>query len=184
MIGKKKSKVNNDGTCVWIDSVGSIKLRIFKIIEQKDKNVKIDFGNDEVYIIRKDNIRGKRVMIYQTADEKIHVQNPNNWKNLDLKKYGIQELKFNLQNFAIQEGRASIHRWTLPKDRISQLLPYFKFMIIAITVGVMAWGAMKFGIYVFEVVMNSRTLDCASILPKVQVPLGAVIPNATVPLGV
>jgi hypothetical protein len=184
---KKKVESGPDGTCVWITPVGSIQLRTFKIIGKKEDKIKIDFGNNEVYIIKKDNIRAKRVMIYKTEDGSIHVQNPNNWKNIDLKKYKIKELRFNLQNFALQEGKSAIHRWTVPLDRIARLAPLFKLLFICIAIGVMGWGAFKFGVSVLDVVMSSRTLSCSSVLPKAQVPLGVVaevVKNVTVPLGV
>ena len=114
--------------------------------------------------------------------EKINVQNPNNWKNIPLKKYKIKELRFNLQNFALQEGRASIHRWTIPPDRIARLSPLFKLLMICIAMGVMGWSALKFGAYALDVVMKSRLYDCVKVLPKMPSPIGAII-NATTPIG-
>ena len=54
---KKEIEHVSDGTCVWINPVGSIQLRTFKITGQKEGNVKIDFGRDETYIIKKDYIK-------------------------------------------------------------------------------------------------------------------------------
>jgi hypothetical protein len=175
MFSKKKQTTKESGTAVWINEVGSIQLRIFKIIKKEDNKAEIDFGNNETYMVNSDNIRGKRVLVYKLANGKIKVQNPNKWKNLDLKKHGIKELRFNLQNFALQEGKASIHRWTIPPDRITKLSPLFKLLMICIAIGVMAYGAMKFGTYVLDVVMKSRLLPCSDVLPKMPAPIGAVV---------
>ncbi len=180
----KKQKSNEEGTAVWINEVGSIQLRVFKILERKNGNVKISFGEEESYIIKESNIRIKRVLIYKTADGKIHTQNPNNWKQLDLKKYGIKELRFNLQNFGLQEKKSALHRWTLPPDKLTKLSPLFKLLMICIAVGVIGWAGFKSSTYALEVVMNSRILDCAQVLPKTPVPIGAIIENITAPIGV
>lgn len=173
---KKVKKIDSSkGTAVWVDEFGTLSLRVFTIIGKKEKKVKIDFGNSEVYIINARNIRAKRVIIYKTEEGKIKVQNPNKWKDINLKKYNIKELRFNLQNFGIQEGKASIHRWTLPKDVISKLAPLFKLLVICIVIGVIGWASLKFGTYVLDVVMKSRLLDCGAVLPRQQVPIDAPV---------
>ena len=177
----KKNKVEkNQGTCVWIDCVGSIKLRVFNMIKSEEDKVIIDFGNNEQYKINNKNIRAKRCMIFSTSEGKIIVQNPDNWKNINLKGYDIKELRFNLQNFSLQEGKSAIHRWTLPKDTISKLSPLFKLLMICIVIGVLGWAALKFGTYVLDVVMKSRLIDCSQIIPQVQIPIGT---NITIPVG-
>jgi hypothetical protein len=179
MFGNKKVEKNN-GTAVWIDDVGSIKLRVFNIVSSDEEKTIIDLGNNERYSIPRRYIRAKRVMIFKTSSGKIIVQNPDNWKNIDLKGLGIKELRFNLQNFSLQEGRSAIHRWTLPKDTISKLSPLFKLLMICIVIGVIGWASLKFGTYVLDVVMKSRLIDCNQIIPKIQIPIGT---NMTIPVG-
>ncbi|MCK9430522.1 MAG: hypothetical protein M0R17_11020 [Candidatus Omnitrophica bacterium] len=176
---KKDNK--NLGTCVWIGSVGEIKLRIFTIVKEDQDKTTISFENNEQLIIPRKFIRAKRVMIFKTSEGKIIVQNPDNWKRINLKEYNIKELRFNLQNFSLQEGKAAIHRWTTPKDAISKLSPLFKLLMICIVVGVIGWAALKFGTYVLDIVMKSRLLDCSQIIPRVQIPIGT---NISVPVGV
>lgn len=183
MFGKKKF-TEERGTCVWINEVGALKIRIFKIVGRKEDKVKIDFGNNETYITKERNIRAKRMLIYKTTKGKVIIQNPDKLKKINLKKYNIKELRFNLQNMAIQEGRSAIHRWTLPADRLTKLSPLFKLLMICIVVGAIGWASMKFGTYVLDVVMKSRLYDCSFVLPKVnEVPIGAIISNATAPVG-
>ena len=67
---KKKNKKIVQGTCVWINEVGSIKTRVFKIVGVRDKNIKIDFGKGETYLIKKDHVRLKRIVIFKTSDGK------------------------------------------------------------------------------------------------------------------
>jgi hypothetical protein len=179
----KKKQQTEEGTAVWINEVGSIQLRVFKIIGRKEGQVKIEFDNEEVYTIKESNIRMKRVLIYKTSDGKIRVQNPNKWKDINLKKYNIKELRFNLQNFALQEGKSAIHRWTVPPDRLTKLSPLFKLLMICIAVGVMGWAIVKYGTGLLSVVMNSRLLDCAQVLPKTPIPIGAIVENVTAPIG-
>lgn len=180
---RKKTAQNQGspkGTCVWVDEVGAIKLRVFDVIKSEEGKITINFENGEQYIIPKKCVRAKRVLIWNKSDGKIIVQNPDKWKDIDLKKHKIKELRFNLQNFALQESKASIHRWTIPKDTITKLSPLFKLLMICIVIGVIGWSAMKFGSYVLEVVMQSRVADCASVLPKTQIPIGT---NLTAPIG-
>lgn len=170
------------GTCIWITEFGSIKRRVFTILGRKDDKVKIDFGN-EILIINAKSIRANRVIIYKTSKGKIIVQNPDKWKDIDLKKYGIKELRFNLQNMALQEGRAAIHRWTLPQDRLAKLSPLFKLLMICIVIGVIGWSALKFGTYVLDVVTAARSADCMSVIPRlIETPIG-VPTNVTQPIG-
>lgn len=190
---KQQETAKGQGTAIWIDEFGAIRPRVFNITGEKEDRIKIDFGNDETYIIPKRNLRARRCMIYKLSDGKIRVQNPDKWKDIDLKKYGIKELRFNLQNFALQEGRAAIHRWTIPPDKITKLSSLFKLLMICVVIGVIGWAAMKFGAHVLDVVSASRILECSQVLPKAQVPLGAItepigaavsnITNATAPIG-
>lgn len=169
-----KKPAFEEGTCIWINETGGIRPRVFRIIEDVDDKVIIDFGNGEAYKVRRRNIRAKRLVIWQTKNE-IKVQDPDRWKDMALKKYDIKELRFNLQNFAIQEGRASIHRWTLPLDKITKLSPLFKLLMICLVVGVIGWAAMKFGTYALDLVMKSRIIDCNSIIPRPPVPIGVPV---------
>jgi hypothetical protein len=169
------------GTCVWINESGAMKLRVFTIIARKESKVKIDFGNNEVLIVQQKNIRANRMVIFN-INGRIIVQNPDKWKEIDFKKYNIKELRFNLQNMAIQEGRAAIHRWTLPLDKLAKLSPLIKLLLICIVVGVIGWASLKFGTYVLDAVMKSRLLECSQVLPTVsEIPIG-VITNST-PIG-
>lgn len=177
MFGKKKDKSTKEqGTAIFINEVGSIKPRVFNILERKDGLIKVDFGNGEIYNVKEKYLRIKRVVMFKTSSGKVIVKNPDNWKNIDLKKYDIKELRFNLQNFGLQEGKSAIHRWTLPPDTLTKLSPLFKLLIIAIVVGVVGWAAMKFGTYVLDVVMKSRLYDCSQVLPKPPIPIGAISP--------
>lgn len=177
-----KNKVEkNQGTCVWIGESGEIRLRVFNIILTEGEKVTIEFeDNKKKYIIPRKYIRAKRVMIFNPSEGRIIVQNPDKWKDVDLKSKGIKELRFNLQNFAFQEGKSAIHRWTLPKDIITKLSPLFKLLMICIVIGVIGWASLKFGSYVLDVVMKSRVLDCVQLIPKVQIPIGT---NITIPVG-
>ena len=184
---KKKEKfLEEDGTAVWIETTGAILIRLFKIIKRENNLVTISFGNNERYSFNENYLRKKRVLIYKTLKGVI-IQNPDKWRDLDFKKYGIKALKFNLQNFSIQEGKAANHRWLLPEDLIKRLSPLFKLLMICIAVGVIGWASMKFAGLVLEKVLPSRLADCANILPKVPNPLGSnitsIISNFTKPLG-
>lgn len=178
-----KKQINN-GTAVWINEVGAIKLRVFNVLkEDKEKGkVLISFDNDESYWIQKGNIRAKRTIIYQKKDGKMISQNPDNIGRIDLDAIGIKTLRFNLQNSSLQESRSAIHRWTTPKDAIDKLSPIFKLMFICIAVGVMGWAALKFGGVALDAIMRSRLMDCAQLLPKAPNPIGTII-NGTIPIG-
>ncbi|MDD4110150.1 MAG: hypothetical protein PHS54_01200 [Clostridia bacterium] len=178
-----KKQINN-GTAIWIDSVGAIKPRVFNVIkEDKEKGkVLISFNKDEVYWIKKGNIRAKRIIIYQKRDGSLISQNPDNIGRIDLDAIGIKTLRFNLQNSSLQESRSAIYRWTSPKDTINKLSPIFKLMFICIAVGVMGWAALKFGGMALDAIMRSRLMDCAQLLPKAPSPIGTII-NGTIPVG-
>lgn len=179
-----KNKVQAyDGTCLWIDNVGAPNTRLFKVypVQSNKNDVVIDFGNNETYTIDRKYIRGKRLIIYKMSSGKIVIQDPNKWSNVDLDEEGIKELRFNLQNFGIQEGKAALHRWTMPKTAMDKLLPLFKLLFICIAVAVIGWAAIKGGTYVLDTVVKSRTMDCASIITKNLIPIG--VSNSTTPLG-
>ena len=63
---------------------------------------------------------------------------------------------------------------------IEELSPLFKVLLIAIAVAVIGWAAFKFAAVVLEKALSSRLGDCASIIPKVPLPIGA---NTTTPFG-
>jgi len=98
-----------------------------------------------------------------------------------LKAQGIKELRFNLQNFSIQEGSSALHRWTLPQTTMDKLLPLFKVLFICIAVAVVGWSAFKFSTYVLDIIVKSRILPCETIFPNIPIPIGAM--NSSVPLG-
>jgi len=180
---KKKNKkqiIKNEGTSIWINEVGGIKIRIFKIEKDEGGYLNLIFSESERYKVKEKNLRAKRILFYKTSSGRVIVQDPEQWKNIKFNEFGIKELRFNLQNFGLQESKAAIHRWTIPKDMITKLSPLFKLMFICIVVGVACWSVGKFGTYVLEVVMNSRLMDCSNVLPQVSSPIGA---NAQVPIG-
>jgi len=182
-----KKQTKNLGTCVFIDEVGAINLRVFEILQTENDYSTIKFQDNPNELpckVPRRFIRGKRVMIMKDSNGKIYVQNPDNWKKIDLKSKGIKELRFNLQNFSLQESKASIHRWTLPKDTLSKLSPLFKLLMICIVIGVIGWASLKFGTYVLDVVMKSRLMDCSQLIPQVQIPIGTAINTSIVtPIG-
>lgn len=171
------------GTALLINESGAMKKVVFDILGRKDGKIKIKFPTNEVLILDEKNIRGRRVVIFRTSTGKLIVQNPDKWKTINLKEYGIKDLRFNLQNFGLQEGKSAIHRWTLPPDKIAKLAPLIKLLFICIVVGVIGWSAMKFGTYALDLVMKSRVLDCSQVIPRVlETPIGAIT-NST-PIGV
>ena len=179
---KKKEKFIGDGTCLWVSETGAISYRVFKLIKSEEKGkVVIDFGFNETYLINSSNIRAKRIIIYKTSTGKIICQNPDKWSDLDLKSKGIKEFRFNLQNFSFQEGKAAVHRWTLPKTTMDKLMPLFKILFICIAVAVTSWAAFKFGTYVLDMVVKARVMDCGTLIANSPVPIG--VSNTTVPLG-
>ena len=93
---KTKTKTKK-GTAIWVNEIGSIKSRVFNILERnkEEGTVLIGFSKTETYWIKKRNIRGKRVVIYKKSDGKIVSQNPDSWGRIDLKKMGIKTLRFN-----------------------------------------------------------------------------------------
>lgn len=182
MFKKSKPQVNS-GTAIWINEVGAMQTRIFKILEVKDKKIHISFGKGEKYLIKESHLRAKRIIIYKTSSGKIITQDPEKWKDIGLKDYGIKELRFNLQNFSLQESKAAIHRWTTPKDMMDKLSPLFKLLFICIAISVIGWAILKFGVYVLQVVMDSRLLDCSAIVPKVPVPIDVITTTPIIPIG-
>ncbi len=186
---KKNKQSEDSGTAIWINEVGSIKPRVFKIRDRSEGKVTLDFGNNETYRVLERNMRQKRLVMWKTSEDKVIVQNPDRWKEINLKEHGIKELRFNLQNMGIQEGKAAIHRWALPSDKLTKLSPLFKLLMICIVIGVIGWASMKFGTYVLDVVMKSRLIDCAQVLPNYipePIPIDAITTNVTqqAPAGV
>jgi len=177
-------KTVKKGTAVWISEIGAIKTRVFDVKEEnkEKKTVLIAFSPKESYWIKKQNIRGKRVVIYKKSDGSIVSQNPDGWGRLDLNAQGCKTLRFNLQNSSLQESKSAIHRWTNPKSAIDKLTPIFKLMFICIAVGVIGWAAFKFGGHILDTVVRSRIMDCSELLPKVSNPVGAII-NNSMPVG-
>jgi len=176
-------KIKSSGTVLWIDEVGIITLRVFNIIKKDKikKTVVIALSPTEKYEIKKVFIRANRVIIYKKNDDEIVVQNPDKIGLINLDKKGIKTLRFNLQNSALQESKAAIYRWTLPKDTIDKLGPIFKLLFICIAVGVIGWAAFKYAGTVLELITRSRLLDCSQIMPKIPVPVG--LSNMTAPIG-
>lgn len=183
LFNKKPKFTIDQGTCLFIDEVGAPSNRVFKmILKQSNPNeVVLDFGNNELYSVDKRFVRAKRLIMYKSSSGKIIVQDPNKFATLDLEKYGIKELRMNLQNFGIQEGKAALHRWTPPQGTLDKLLPLFKLLFVCIAIGVIGWAAFKGGIYLLELISKSRIIDCASIIPKQPLPIG--VSNFTGPLG-
>jgi len=170
-----------DGTAICINEVGAMSVRVFKVVNRVGRQVTIDLGNSEIYTIDERMIRAKRIILYKDKKGEMIIQNPDKWKNTPLRQYDIKELRFNLQNFGIQEGKAAIHRWTLPEGLMTKLTPLFKLLIIGIVIGVIGWAALKYSGAVFDAVIKSRTTPCSLFFPNsTLVPLGA---NVTAPIG-
>jgi hypothetical protein len=181
MIGRKKQVPLGDGTCLWVNDVGGMEERVFKIISQpSDKEVIIGFSPQESYRIQKRHIRAKRVIMFKTSKGQVISQNPDNWANINLESEGIKILRFNLQNFGLQESKAAQHRWTVPLSKMDKLMPLFKLLFICIAVGIIGWSAFKFSTFLFSKVTASGLMDCAQLVPQLPFPIGV---NQTIPLG-
>ena len=181
---KKTKKDSNKGTAVWIDETGAIKTKVFTFIksDKVKKTVLIAFSRKNQYWIKKRNIRGNRILIYQKSDGGIVLQNPDNWGKIDLRKQKIKTLRFNLQNQSLQESRSAVYRWTAPLSALDKLTPLFRLMFICITLGVIAWSALQFGGMALSAITRSRLMSCEQLIPTVMDPIGAIL-NATVPIG-
>lgn len=180
LFNKSNKQPLGDGTCIFINEVGAPQERVFRILSENGDKMIIGFSAKEQYEVAKSSIRAKRMIMFKTASGKIIVQNPNDWAKVDLEGQGIKELRFNLQNFGLQESKAAQHRWTLPLTKMQQLIPLFKLLFICIAVGVIGWSAFKFGTYLFDKVSASNLIDCATIIPRAPVPIGV---NVTAPIG-
>lgn len=177
-----KNKIKK-GTAVWITETGGIKTRVFDVEKVGKDSALIKFSPSETYKVKKNNIRGKRIVMYRKSDGSVASMNPDSWGNLNIARdHGIKTLRFNLQNSSLQESKSSIYRWMAPKNTIDKLSPIFKLLFICIAVGVMGWAALKYGGVVLDAVTKSRLMDCSQLLPKVQTPVGAIL-NNTVPVG-
>jgi len=177
-----KNKNMKKGTALWIDESGAIRTRIFNVISVDKEFIVIAFSKEEKYKIKRAYMRGSRVIIYKKSDGKIVVQNPNKISQMDLKAQNIKVLRFNLQNSALQESKAAIHRWTSPKDMVDKLGPIFKLMFICIAVGVIGWAAFNFSTYALEIISRSRLMECSTLFPNAPSPVGYVA-NLTSPVG-
>lgn len=174
---KRNKNQTESGTALWINEFGTITPRVFKVIGKEDKDKRkyliLDFGNNERIKVRADFIRAKRLIIYKDSNGKVIAQNPNDWRKINLEKKGIKVLRFNLQNMGIQEGRAAIHRWTLPETLIKKLTPLFKLLLICIVVGVIGYVAFKEGSLVLNNINSARLMNCNNVIPNiVNVTLG------------
>jgi len=180
----KSKKISSKGTAIWINETGAIRNRIFNIVkqDQERKKVLITFSPKEAYWVPKLNLRGRRIILYEKSNGEILSQNPDAWGKIDLKAKGIKVLRFNLQNSSLQESKASIYRWTTPKDAIDKLGPIFKLLFICIAIGVMGWAALKFGAITLDAITKSRLMECKDILPKIIDPIGAIT-NSSIPIG-
>lgn len=181
IFNRKPKQSLGDGTAICINEVGAVQERVFKIVKEIDKqSIIIGFSPIETYQIKKAYIRGKRIIMWKLSSGKVIIQNPDDWSKIDLDKKGIKELRFNLQNFGLQESKSAQYRWTVPLSKMDKLIPLFKLMFICIAVGVIGWSAFKFGVYLFDKVSASSLIDCASIIPRPPVPIGG---GATIPIG-
>jgi len=181
---KKKPKVNPAlGTAIIVNEYGSIDKVIFKIITNVGKEIEIEFPDNSKLVLPKMFIRAKRVLIYKTLDGVLHPYDPDLWRSIELeKKFGIKQLRFNLQNFSLQESKSAIHRWTLPDDIIKKLSPLFKLLMICIVIGVIGWAAFNFGGKMLTDLMASRSMDCHALITNET--LGYIASNITQPIGV
>jgi hypothetical protein len=180
MFKKKKVVSLGDGTALWVDEVGAMQERVFRVLSLDGEKIVIGFSPTESYTINKKHIRAKRVIMYKTSSGKVISQNPDNWAFIDLEGQGIKELRFNLQNFGLQESKAAQHRWTVPLSKMDKLMPLFKLLFICIAVGIIGWAAFKFATFLFSKVTMSSLLDCAQLVPKLPSPIGV---NVTIPIG-
>jgi hypothetical protein len=162
------------GTAVWINSIGLIQHRTFSVLKEENNILTISFSKDEVYEIDKSNVRARKILVYQKSNGEIIIQNPNKISLINLNKKNVKTLRFNLQNTSLQESKAAIYRWTLPKDIVDKLGPIFKLLFICIAVAVIGWAAFKFGGHALDLVTSARTLDCNSLLQTAasDVPIG------------
>jgi hypothetical protein len=180
MFKKKETSIEASGTALWIDEVGAMQERVFKVLSSEAEKIVIGFSPTESYTINKKHVRAKRVIMYKTSSGKVISQNPDNWAFVDLEGQGIKELRFNLQNFGLQESKAAQHRWTVPLSKMDKLMPLFKLLFICIAVGIIGWSAFKFATFLFSKVTMSSLLDCTQLVPKLPTPIGV---NISAPIG-
>lgn len=182
---KNNKQPIGDGTAVLIDSVGSPQEIVFRVIKEVNKEeIIIELSNKETFQIKKAHIRAKRIIIYKLSTGKIITQNPNDWAKINLENQGIKELRFNLQNFGLQESKAAQSRWTVPLTKMEKLIPLFKLLFICVAVGVIGWSAFKYGVYLFDKISASSIIDCASLISKTPTPVGGIeLINKTIPIG-
>lgn len=180
-VKKDKNKIIGEGTALCVNEFGATTVRVFKIIKVEGKFTTIEFPEKDQYTIPSKNIRIKRTIIWKTTNGKVISQSPDSWGEVNLEEQGIKTLRFNLQNFSLEEKRAALHRWTIPPKMSDKLISLLKMLFICVAVGAIGWAAFKAIIYVIGVLTSSRIIDCAQIISKFPIPIGAS--NITAPIG-
>ena len=183
MFSKKKDKniINKEipGTVLWILDSGAPLIKTFRRINNNDGTSSLKFNDGSILKVKSKYIRENKIIIYKTNKGKKICHDPNWWGKMDLKVQNIKELRFNLQNFGLQESKSANHRWLLPLKTLDKLIPLFKLMFICIAIGVIGWSAFKMGTYFLDKVISSRLTDCASIIKHFSTPIGV---NITAPI--
>lgn len=169
-----KKKKEQELTALWINEIGNIKTRRFKVLKVEGNKVTALFDDNKKYIFDKSKIRGQNVVVIEDANGKVKLVDPESWKKIDYNAEGIKEFRFNLQNFRQQESVSAISRWTLPKSTLDKILPLLKFLLIGAAVAVVGWAAFKYAGYIFNNILGAFRFDCISLVPNKQVPIDVV----------
>ena len=97
---------------------------------------------------------------------------PTFYRNIDIKKFGIQLINMHMLEFKGLEQRAGISRWAAIKKSLQEWAPWITLAIIAISAGVSIYLMAKMGMAEFAKVTAARVAECKGLIGGGSAPIG------------
>ncbi len=124
-------------------------------------------------VINPRNIVNLSVHLFRYGPSQYAVIPPEQYRTLDIKKFGIALINMHMLEFKGLEQRAGISRWASIKDKMQQFGPWITLFILAVVFGVSIWFMMKLGMSEFSQVAAARFAECSKVIGGGSAPVGA-----------
>jgi len=123
-------------------------------------------------VINPSYIVNNSVHLFRYGPSQYAIIPPKVYRNLDIKKFGIQLINMHMLEFKGLEQRAAISRWAATKKSLQELAPWITLGVIAICAGVSVYFIVKMGSAEFAKVTAARVAECKGLIGGGSAPTG------------
>ena len=120
--------------------------------------------DESMPVINPSHIVSNSVHLFRYGSGQYSVIPPTVYRQIDVKKFGIQLINMHMLEFKGLEQRADISRWAAMKKSLQEWAPWITLGVLAIVCGSGIFFMMKFGMAEFARVTAARVAECQSLI--------------------